>query len=264
MLTYCVANPAGNRTVLVTSPVKKSDYAHMAQKLMARIEGCEQVGFLTNPLYGGDIRLEMMGGEFCGNALRCAAYYHVRERIPSQRSLVATEISGCDRVLTVFADVKAGVAEAEMVLPRKVEAVESCAGKEAKVFHFDGISHIVTTDSAEFLPEKQLKADLYEMSLQYGVSALGLMNVNREKYQLTPVVYVRDTDTMVYESSCASGTAAAAMYLALSAEDGIHTYDFEEPGGSLTATVVKEKQSVQSIKIGGAITMTEERQMELE
>ena len=263
LLTYCIADPAGNRTVLVTSPTEKSAYADISQKLMARIDGCEQVGFLTEPLCGGDVRLEMMGGEFCGNALRCAAYYYVREHISRQRSLVAAEISGCDRVLAVSADVPNGVAQAEMVLPHTTEKVDQWGDSGAMAFLFDGIVHIVLFGPPRHLPEEPLRAWLQSMSIRYKASAVGLMQVDLRTNDLLPVVYVRDTDTMVYESSCASGTSAAAYYLALLDEDGVYSYDFKEPGGTLNAIVAKKDRKILSIKIGGALEMSEEYRMEI-
>ncbi|MGM9568205.1 MAG: hypothetical protein ACI3W6_08520 [Clostridia bacterium] len=264
MLTYCVADPAGNRTVLVTSPVEKNTYAEISRKLMARIDGCEQVGFLTKPIYGGDVRLEMMGGEFCGNALRCAAYYYVRKNISQKRSLVATEISGCERILEVSADVSKGESQAEMMLPRATETVDQWGGSGAMAFLYDGIVHIVRIGSAQHLPEESLKAWLQSMSIRYNSSAVGLMQVDLRTNCLVPVVYVRDTNTMVYESSCASGSAAAAVYLALHDKDGVYSYDFQEPGGILNAIVVKREQKILSVKIGGALDMGEEQQIEIE
>ena len=76
-LDMAVLNPAGNITLIVTTAVDKAAYADIAGKLlnMPELRG-EQVGFLTQPKHGGAIRLEMMGGEFCGNALRSTGYYY--------------------------------------------------------------------------------------------------------------------------------------------------------------------------------------------
>ena len=90
------------------------------------------------------------------------------------------------------------------------------------------------------------------------------MQVDLRDHRLLPVVYVRETNTMVYESSCASGSAAAAVYLALLEEDGVCSYDFSEPGGILNAVVVKRDHKILSVKIGSTITMTEKQQIEIE
>lgn len=263
LLDYCVANPAGNITVLVTSPVEKRDYALTSRKLMARIDHAEQVGFLREPVMGGDVRLEMMGGEFCGNALRSAAYYYVRKNIPRQWSLVATEISGCDRVLAVSADVLNGKSQAEMVLPRSMEKIESWDGSGAMAFLFDGIVHIVVVRKPQRFPDEPLKAYLQYASIRYNAAAVGLMQVDPFSHQMLPVVYVRDTHTMVYESSCASGSCAVALFLAQTEDDGLYSYDFKEPGGMLNVVVTKRNHEVLSAKIGGTISMTEEFHTEI-
>ena len=68
-----VLDPAGNVTAIVLSDVLAAERARIAAQLLRLPElRIEQAAFLTAPRCGGEIRLEMMGGEFCGNALRCA------------------------------------------------------------------------------------------------------------------------------------------------------------------------------------------------
>jgi diaminopimelate epimerase len=52
---------------------------------------------------------------------------------------------------------------------------------------------------------------------------------------LTPLVYVPRANTCFWEHSCASGTSAAAMYLAHLLNSRIDA-SFEEPGGILAVT----------------------------
>ena len=65
-----VADPAGNITIFVTTPVEREKYPAVARQLLARkdLKG-EQVGFIEKKARGG-FRMEMMGREFCGNASR--------------------------------------------------------------------------------------------------------------------------------------------------------------------------------------------------
>ena len=75
------AAPAGNITLLVTSPVPRAQYAKLSARLMENsLWRAEQVGFIVPPIMGGDGRLEMMGGEFCGNALRSAGFYTAKQK----------------------------------------------------------------------------------------------------------------------------------------------------------------------------------------
>ena len=71
-----VLDPAGNVTAIVLSDVLAAERARIAAQLLRLPElRIEQAAFLTAPRCGGEIRLEMMGGEFCGNALRCVGKY---------------------------------------------------------------------------------------------------------------------------------------------------------------------------------------------
>ena len=70
------ADPTGNATILVLSPVAPSARGAVAARLMALDGGwAEQVGFISRD--GEQARMDMMGGEFCGNATRSAAVYTV-------------------------------------------------------------------------------------------------------------------------------------------------------------------------------------------
>ena len=61
------------------------------------------------------------------------------------------------------------------------------------------------------------------------VDGLGLMFLEGEGDQriLTPLVYVPASGTVYWENSCASGSAAAGMYL------GVRKLELTEPGGTL-------------------------------
>ena len=73
-ISYTKIDPAGNITVVVDSFVPREQQSRVASELMKRDVTVEQVGFLEKP---DDpccaVRLQMMGGEFCGNASLSAA-----------------------------------------------------------------------------------------------------------------------------------------------------------------------------------------------
>ena len=70
-ITVVMADPAGNRTAIVRDPVPAGERGVVAARIMELPElRAEQVGFEVPPRLGGAGRLEMMGGEFCGNAAR--------------------------------------------------------------------------------------------------------------------------------------------------------------------------------------------------
>ena len=262
-LDYCIADPAGNVTVIVTSPVEKSEYAAISRRLLELIDGAEQVGFLVEPCFGGAVRLEMMGGEFCGNALRCAALYHAKETVGFEKGIVKTEISGCDRVFDVAVDMTESSAEAEMPLPVDTDIAMLWKTRIADAVIFDGIVHCVSYQDHSDIKPAWLKESLRSLAIQYRTSAVGLLQVDKEKLAVTPIVYVVSTDTMVYEGSCASGSEAVAICLVEDEPDGIYTYELTEPEGVLSVTAVKENGDVTSVRIGGMIGLGEKKEITL-
>ena len=73
-LCYILADPSGNTTAFVLSPVPPHQYGPVARAVMERLKA-EQVAFLH------DGRMDMMGGEFCGNASRSFALWQALQRI---------------------------------------------------------------------------------------------------------------------------------------------------------------------------------------
>ena len=83
-----LANPGGNITLLVLDATPIEARADLAKRLMALPDlAIEQVGYVTTPVCCGDTRLEMMGGELCGNASRSLGYLEGCLRGKRARSL---------------------------------------------------------------------------------------------------------------------------------------------------------------------------------
>ena len=113
------ADPAGNITAIVTSAVDPLQYASVSSYILQhRIEGIQQVGFLASPKFGGELRLEMMGGEFCGNALRSVGAYWAKKQNIRKACEIEVEISGAKWPLIVHVDPNESSAFAQMPIPQ--------------------------------------------------------------------------------------------------------------------------------------------------
>ena len=90
------ANPAGNITLFVLSPVEKKDHASLAEKLMAleRFKA-EQVGYCCEPESDVDGHMEMSGGEFCGNATRAYGMLVAQQKKMTGKESLKIRVSGC-------------------------------------------------------------------------------------------------------------------------------------------------------------------------
>lgn len=243
------ANPAGNITAIVETPVHPEDRVQVSKEILSR-GTAEQVGFAVSPVQGGEGRLQMMGGEFCGNATRSFGYLLAFERFSSGRHSIAVEISGAAAPLSVTADLDQGTSAAEMPLPLGLSFL-SVDGHTFPKVDCPGICHII----AEGLPpsEPLVHQVLHAMaSAQY--DAIGVLFLNG--LQMTPAVYVRSTESLIWESSCGSGSTACGWYLSQGKSDGKYDYSFAQPGGTIEVAVLKSAGQVSRISMGGPLTLS--------
>lgn len=245
------ANPAGNITLFVLDSVERDQRAHTAARLMAIPElGAEQVGFLCPPILGGDARIEMMGGEFCGNAAR--AFGLLTARNLGGLSQVRIEISGCDHPVLVAADLAAGAARSEMPLPREIRR-ETVAGHRGTLVHLGGIAHLVVEDAA---PSQTFFAQAEPLfQTVRGLDAYGVIFLDREGGKITPLVKVPATNTLVWEGSCGSGTLAAAVAQSWDNPKGTFIQDYIQPAGMIQAVIVWENRQIMAAYIGGPVSL---------
>ena len=257
-ITISVAFPAGNTTILVQTPIPQSDCADVANRLLALPSvHAEQVGFLVPPRMGGAVRLEMMGGEFCGNALRSAALWYICEHALPGKQTVLTEISGTREPLPVDYDPATGIVTARMPLPESVGECE-IAGVRLPAVCFEGIVHVIANRPANWLTDDETRAALREVAAHYNKGAAGLLFVDPEKDTMRPAVYVAGTDTLTRENSCASGTAAVAAFAFGDKAEGEHTLTLHQPGGSLTATATVAGGHLTGLTLGGTVSLTDD------
>lgn len=250
--TVAVLDPAGNVTAIVCSDVSAAERARVAAQILRLPElGIEQVAFLTAPRSGGEIRLEMMGGEFCGNALRCAGFYQALRNGAQGKSCVFAEISGADGVQPVMADTAEGTASTVMPLPLSVQSAGWADVQAARVT-FAGITHFVI-DCAQ--PDETLVQRAIAAAPE--ASAVGAIFLDRAHGSIKPVVFVRETASCVAENSCASGSVAAAVVLTADFADGITEIGIGQPGGTLEVGVQRADGAVMGLSIGGAVRLTQ-------
>lgn len=250
--TVAVLDPAGNVTAIVCSDVPAAERARVAAQILRLPElGIEQVAFLTAPRSGGEIRLEMMGGEFCGNALRCAGFYQALRNGTQGKSCVFAEISGADGVQPVMADTAEGTASTVMPLPLSVQPAGWADVQAARVT-FAGITHFVI-DCAQ--PDETLVQRAIAAAPE--ASAVGAIFLDRACGSIKPVVFVRETASCVAENSCASGSVATAVVLTADFADGITEIGIGQPGGTLEVGVQRTDGAVTGLSIGGAVRLTQ-------
>ena len=258
-LQFYKFDPTGNTTILVTTPVSRADQPFIAEKLMARENLCaEQVGFLENPtLPGARARLQMAGGEFCGNAsmsmaallaLRGGMAYGAEEEIP-------LEVSGANglvpcRILRNSETSFTGTVG--MPLPEEITEAALPGGKRAPLVRFRGIAHMLIPENS-FSPF-EAEALIPSLCDTLDAEALGLLTVHSEPLYLKPLVHVRATGSSVWESGCGSGSAALGAYAAYREQRDI-SLEIAQPGGTIAVHAAYGRGTIHKIEIRGNIRL---------
>ena len=253
-LTVVRANPAGNITLFVRTSVDRAQYGAVGEKLLAlpSLSG-EQVGFLC-----GDGRLEMAGGEFCGNATRAFGLLTAKERNLTGKCHLTLSVSGCEKPVGVDVDIEAGTARAEMPLPQFVRA-ETVGGVHGTLVHLGGIAHLVADGVT---PSEAFFAEAEPLFLSLGaLDAYGVIFLDGAR--MTPLVKVPATKAFVWEGSCGSGSLAAAIAQS-AGTDGVFERDYIQPAGTIRVTVERCGGEVTSAYIGGRVTLDEPVEVEIE
>lgn len=252
-IEYVLADPTGNVTGLIESIVPIEMHPEIAEALMQIEPSCEQVGFLLSSSEGSDITLRMAGGEFCGNAtMSTAAYYCKTHNVKDgETKVVNVKVIGTKGLIPVtiqkFGEVFKGTIE--MPVPRRIFEHQFYFDGEKynyPVVEFEGISHVIIENNVPvYFPEAVIKSWCDELK----VSGLGLMLLNDNNTTLRPLVYVKNPETLVWESSCASGTTAVGAYFREKLSAPVRM-ELKEPGGKL----IVEAGSDGKIKITGSVT----------
>ncbi len=226
-IEYYIVNPCGNITALAVTNVPPEKYGIIAKKIMETEKSVEQVGFVD--FSNNCISLRMAGDEFCGNATISAAVLYCE--LKNKTGTVLVGIYGCKNKIQV--DVKkvedGFLCDGYFEKSSNIEEKEFCYnGKKFKgtFVKKEGISHIVTTDLKE---EKFAEEFIKYYCKKSGERALGIMLLG-EKNTLTPIVYVKNVDTLFYENSCASGGCAVAESLLTKNNEKL---ELLEPGGAV-------------------------------
>ena len=261
-LRFYKLDPTGNTTILVDTPVPRADQPRVAEALMDRANLCaEQVGFLEEPsLLGARARLQMAGGEFCGNAsMSLAALLALRDGAAcGAEAELPLEISGADGIVPcrVTRNSEARFAGAVgMPLPERISEAELPDGRRVPLVRFRGIAHALLPDDA--LTPAQAEGIIPALCKALDVEALGMLFVRPEPLTLRPLVYVRSTDSAVWESGCGSGSAALGAYAALREQRDVRLA-IAQPGGTIKAHAVFADDAVRQIEIRGNVRLVAE------
>jgi diaminopimelate epimerase len=243
-LHYSIFDPTGNITALVESPVDVPSQPAAAADIMRRRPDVEQVGFLTLPASPEDLpALRMAGGEFCGNASMCAAALTLLRRPPESdgEAALLLRVSGASQPVEVRLRAEGPRCWSAAVRMPPAQGIEETDFRfddlhgTLPLVRMEGISHLIVEPGSPFFTliadRPAAERAVREWARALAVPGLGLMFLD-DACGLTPLVHIPASDTIFWENSCASGSAAVGMVLAARAGAPV-SLALDEPGGTL-------------------------------
>ncbi len=229
-------------TVLVTSYVDPTDYVHIANTIMDyEYVHAEQAGFIVSPQDNRSVlRLEMSGGEFCGNAVLAAAAYCKYQKI-CQDNRFLIEASGAKSPLLCDVKMKSPTFfEIKAEMPQQFsmnDIVISYHNKSisGSLVQLEGIIHFVTNywpheDEFTYILEA-----VKEVAQDKAIGIIPYRYLMEGAYEIRPFVYVGDTGATFFERSCGSGTLALGFFLAEKGKE--HIFNVLQPGGTICVEI---------------------------
>lgn len=241
-LRFVKASPCRNTTVFICDDVPSERYGEVARLAMdADYLAAEQVGFLVSPRSSGAVlRLEMAGGEFCGNAALALAAWAVKCSVAPSRQSFLVECSGEEKPLACAVEEKAsGKFFVQLEMPHAMAVAPLDLSADGQIFRggqvtLPGISHFCF-EAPEAPTHRQYDLLLDRIAEVSGAAAYGVVPYRRQgaaSYMIRPYVGVAETSSRIYEQACGSGSLALGLWL--EASDGGSHYEVVQPGGRIT------------------------------
>ena len=258
---YVKLDPTGNTTCLVLDPTEPQDEKAVTRKLL---EECEQVAYLEAPTQPGAVAaIRLMGGEFCGNAAMAAAAWLVREELAEGegKSLLLQVSGAADPVRCTVRKTAEGFEGTTEMPPLQEIREEMFSRIPFTLVRMQGIVHLIHT-GAELGNAKAEKL-LAVKAAVLPDEAIGLLQWNPENGFLTPLVWVRGSESMVWENACGSGSAAVGAAEALRAGNGTKTTQVSQPGGTISVSAEARDGQILSVAITGQIRLGTETAVEI-
>lgn len=259
-----ITRPAGNDQLLIKDLVTKEQKRFINDEMIRRFPNVEQVSFYEDDPEKNTAQLELAGGEFCGNATRSLAYL----LLEGKKGSIYIKTSGTKQILQCGIK-KENTAFAQMPIFPELNSVRKI---DKNLFRVDleGIIHLIYDKPTGMKTESQLKeftrSILEKENLLYSSPAAGVMFVEDKENEmvLKPVVWVRDIETLLYETACASGTTAVGLWLTRKRNTNALYQKIKQPTGKyIYVSIEKNEKTFLSAFIDGPIEILQKGFVEI-
>ena len=264
-----IVNPSGNTTAVIFDQMLDTDRKKLNSLVMlawkAKEAGqpeVEQCCFVTLPNDKEAVaRVEMFGGEFCGNATRSVIQL-ITEGKDYQGMI---EVSGVGRPLNF--NVRNGIIALEMPLPQVGNLATNVA--EGTLVLLDGIAQLVVTDanSQQKQTPREMLTELLRQNKYYLAEqpAVGVTYYCEATKKAKFSVWVKEVNTVFDETACGSGTCAVGIASALDKKQNQKLEVIQPSGESITTEAAFDNASgeVVASNIAGKVSVLYDGELSL-
>ncbi len=252
-LNYKIYIPSGNPTALVIGIEKDIEKRkEINNYLMSKYDFVEQVGFISKNNY----ELIMAGGEFCGNATRSAVKYYLN----SKPGNISIKVSGVKDKLNAGIDNDNNVWVDMPIIKGDFSKSVKRINSNSAIIKMYGITHMVIESGNinKKYNKEELKEYAYEILEEYNLlceNAAGVMFINKvnNNIELYPVVFVREINTLFYETACGSGTTAVAIYESSKLYKNIDINVIQPSGKIINVKTIVNENNIVNVRISGQV-----------
>lgn len=234
-LEFVKLDPAGNSTLLYNiKNLKKEEITKVSESLKKKeYLDAEQIGFIN------ENHIQMLGGEFCGNASRSFGVYLAKndKEFQERRSYTIT-CSGEDTPieLEIIGSTTENRFFSKIKMPRYISMQNIDLNKiEICKVEFSGITHFI-------FESKGISSSVVELIKSYcqkhKIKNFGVMFFDKEDCFMVPYVNIESIGGC-WENSCASGTAALGFYLGKDSD--FDSININQPGGLLVLSIENDE-----------------------
>ncbi|MBQ7738294.1 MAG: hypothetical protein IJT59_01375 [Desulfovibrionaceae bacterium] len=238
---YTKWNPSGNTTLFLQGkPESTALRINLAkQALTQKALAAEQVGFIW------DNNLQMAGDEFCLNATAALAanLYLESQKINLAQEFVLN-VSGWPSPILASAqgnDPQKTQVKLKLTLPKF--SLESIANNIFLV-KFEGISHFLISANCYRQEAQNTLTKLIawaHLESEPCVGAIWWEEIGPNCFKITPLVWVKDVATCVFETACGSGSLALALKMSKTQNLNNQEISLVQPSGATISCQVKEE-----------------------
>ncbi len=250
---YAIFRQGGNDTALVLGIQNDPGTRKIINdQILNNYSNVEQVGFISLP--NQEPELMMAGGEFCGNATRSTAFYLLKGN-PGE---IQIKVSGVDKKLIAGVS-KSKESFAQMPIyedPAKLKLLND----GAIMVEMQGITHVVKRNDFPKNTNPEIlkiygKKYLQNLGLTESTPACGLMLVsqNNDQLYLDPIVWVKNMETLYYETACGSGTTALGLVEAKRRGKSVNMPVIQPSGMPINIKVLYDGRKFLDARISGPI-----------